>query len=262
MKIFHLFFACILALTFTGCNKDTPGEVLKVAATSVPHAEILDFIKPDLKEMGINLEVIVVEDYNTPNRALADAEVDANFFQHAAFLNQQIKDFNYPLEILGPVHLEPMGLYSQKIKNLDELQRDNKIAVPSDPSNQARALELIEREGLITLRRHDANTGILDIADNPHHFKFIEIDSPLLARSLEEVDLAAITTNFALQAGLFPTNDALALEDSHSNYVNVVVIKKGDGNREDLQALIKALQSEKMRQFLEKQYKGAVIPAF
>lgn len=261
MKPISLFFACFLSLVLVGCSRESSGKTLKVAATSVPHAEILEVVKPELKKEGIDLQIIVVEDYNTPNRALADGEVDANFFQHPAFLEQQIKDFGYPLEVLTAVHLEPMGLYSHKVKSLKELKNDSKVAVPSDPSNQARALELLETAGLIRLGRHDSHSSLLDITYNPHNLKFVEIDSPLLARSLEDVDLAAITTNFALQGGLTPKKDALALEDSQSEYVNVVVVRKGDSQRADLQALKKALQSEEVRKFIEHQYKGAVIPA-
>lgn len=252
----------LLCLCITSCQKEGSPKTLKVAATSVPHAEILEFIKPDLKKEGIDLEIIVMEDYNTPNRALADKEVDANFFQHPLFLEMQKKDFGYDLEILGSVHLEPMGLYSNKIKDIHALEEGSKIAIPSDPSNEARALALLENTGLLKLKRHDVNTSVLDISENPKHLQLVEIDSPLLARSLEDVDLAAITTNFALQGGLSPKADALAIEDAQSNFVNIVVIRPGEGERPDLQALIKILQSGKVRAFIEHKYKGAVIPAF
>jgi D-methionine transport system substrate-binding protein len=262
MKQIGLLIAFVLSLSLIGCHRSDSGKTLKIAATSVPHAEILEEVKPDLKKEGIDLQIIVVEDYNTPNRALADHEVDANFFQHPAFLEQQIKDFGYSLEVLGAVHLEPMGLYSHKIHSLEELKEGSKAAVPSDPSNQARSLELMEKNGLIKLRRHDATTSVLDVSENPLRLKFVEIDSPLLARSLEDVDVAAITTNFALQGGLTPKKDALALEDAHSDYVNVIVVREGDSQRADLQLLLQALQSSKVRQYIEKHYKGAVVPAF
>lgn len=259
MKTAAWLLTCLCCLAFAACSSGNGGKTLKVAATSVPHAEILEAVKPDLKAEGIDLQIIVVEDYNTPNRALTDKEVDANFFQHPAFLDLQMKDFGYPLEILGAVHLEPMGLYSHKAKTLKELKEHAKVAVPSDPSNQARALELMEAAGLIKVKKHSSHLSILDISDNPHGLKIVEIDSPLLARSLDDVDLAAITTNFALQGGLTPKKDALAIEDSHSDYVNVVVIRKGESGRADLQALKKALRSDKVRQYIDEHYKGAVI---
>lgn len=262
MKAITFIFSCLLSLLMVSCNEETTStKTLKVAATSVPHAEILEQVKPVLSEQGIDLQIIVVEDFNVPNRALVDKDVDANFFQHPAFLALQTKDFGYPLEVLGAVHIEPMGIYSHKIKSLNDLKDNAKAAVPSDPSNQARALELFEKSGLIKLSRHDAHTSILDIKDNPHHLKFVEIDSPLLARSMDDVDVAAITTNFALQSGLTPKKDALTMEDSHSDFANIVVVRKGDSQRSDLQALIKALQSEPVKKFIEEKYQGAVLPA-
>lgn len=254
--------AC-LALVASACssggnNQDT----LKVAATSVPQAEILDFIKPDLRAEGIDLDVIVVEDYATPNRALADKEVDANYFQHLPFLEMQIKEFHYPLVSIGKIHLEPMGIYSKKIQSLKDLKDGSTLAIPNDPTNQARALELIEKQGLIKLKTHGINTTILDIAENPHQLKFIDVDPPMLVRTLPDVDIAVINANFAMQGGLHPLEDALALEDSTSKYANIIVVRKGDENRADIQALMKALQSPKVRAFIEKNYHGAVLPAF
>lgn len=262
MKISTLIFTCLFTLLLSACGNSSSTHTLKIAATSVPHEEILEFVKSDLEKEGIHVEVIVVEDYNIPNRALADKEVDANFFQHPVFLVLQVKDFGYPLEILGAVHLEPMGLYSHSIKTLADVKDRSKVAIPADTSNQARALELMEQAGLVTLRHNGRYSSILDIMENPRHLEFIEIDSPMLTRSLDDVDLAAITTNFALQGGLDPRKDSLAQENSHSAFVNVVVIRKGESERADLQALMKTLNSEKVRQFIKERYKGAVIPAF
>lgn len=261
MKSFSWFLlTAVLTLGLIGCGNRTSSKTLKVAATSVPHAELLEFIKPDLKNEGVELEVVIVEDYTIPNRALVDGDVDANFFQHAAFLQEQIDSFGYPLEVLLAVHIEPMGLYSHKIKSLKEIKEGAIVAIPSDPSNEARALELIEKRGLITLRKRGLHTTVLDIGENPQHLKFVEIDSALLARSLDDVTLAAITTNFALQAGLSPQKDALAIEDFHSDYVNVVVIRKGEEERKELQALKRALESPKVQDYIKENYKGAITP--
>ncbi len=260
MKIFLTLISALFLLA--ACQKSEHKNSIKVAATAIPHAEILEQIKPDLKQQGYNLDILVVEDYNTPNRALADKEIDANFFQHIPFLEVQKKEFKYPFEVLASVLYEPMGLYSKKIKSLKELKDGAVVAVPIDPTNQARALLLLQAQGLITLDRQDVNATLLNISSNPHLLKFQEIDSPLLVRTLDDVDLAAITTNFALQAGLSPKRDALAIEDSHSRFVNVVVIRNGDEEREELQALKKAINSDKVRNFIMNKYQGAVLPAF
>jgi D-methionine transport system substrate-binding protein len=257
----YFYFIAFFSLLSMSCSRSS-GPYLEIAATSVPHAEILEFVKSDLKEQGIELSIITVDDYNTPNRALQDGEVDANFFQHLPFLEAQMTDFDYQLESLVSVHLEPMGIYSNKLQSLKNLKMGLILAIPSDPSNQARALALLQHLGLIRLKKTDAMTNLFDIDYNPYRIQFLEIDSPLLARALDDVDLVAITTNFALQAGLSPQKDALALEDKNSQFVNVVVIRKGDANRKDIQALKKALTSDKVRTFIEEHYKGAVITAF
>lgn len=260
MKYLVTFVTSLLLLT--ACSKDSHLKTLKIAATSIPHAEILEQIKPDLKTEGIDLEIIVVEDYNTPNRALADKEVDANFFQHYPFLEMQMNEFGYPLEILNGVHLEPMGLYSKKIKKISDLKKGASIAIPSDPTNQARALLLLERQGLVHFKGTAKHSSVVDLISAKEPYKIVEIDSPLLARSLDDVELAAITTNFALQGGLSPQKDALAREDQHSDFVNIIVVRKGEASRPELQALKKAATSEKVKNFINEHYRGAIFPAF
>lgn len=249
-------------LLLTACSKDNHLNTLKVAATSVPHAEILEQIKPELKQQGIDLEIIVVEDFNTPNRALADKEVDANFFQHHPFLELQMEEFGYPLEVLTGVHIEPMGLYSKKIKKLSDLKKGATIAIPSDPTNQARALNLLETQGLVHFKGPSKLTSVINLTSATDPYRIVEIDSPLLARSLDDVELAAITTNFALQAGLSPLKDALAREDQHSDFVNIVVVRKGDTSRPELQALKQAITSEKVKRFIDEHYHGSLFSAF
>lgn len=251
-----------LAICVLGCSKNPSKHTLKVAATAVPHAEILEHIKPLLEKEGVDLEIIVVEDYNTPNRALADKDVDANFFQHDPFLESQKKEFGYKIHSFAKVHLEPMALYSYKINSLDSLKEGDIVAIPNDPTNEARALELLESVGLIKLNRHDTQTSLLNITENPKKLKFLEIDSPLLTRALEDVSLAAITTNFALQAGLSPEKSSLAIESGKSLFVNVLVIRDGEDDREDLKKLKQAINSDDVKEFIESKYKGAVIPAF
>lgn len=259
MKI-HL--ACTLAFCLLfSCS--SPKNGLKVAATAVPHAELLEFIKPDLKEQGIDLQILVAEDYNLPNRALADKEVDANFFQHLPFLENQIEQFQYPIESIGTVELEPIGIYSSKVKSLSDLKEKGVIALPNDPTNEGRALKLLQKAGIIELdNRENLHATVLNITKNPKNLQFVEVDAAMVARSLEDVDAGVINSNFALQAGLSPLQDALLLEDKNSPYANVLVVRTGEGSRPDIQALKKALTSEKMEKFISEKYRGAIIPTF
>ena len=259
--LYSSFFILASFVLLTGCGGSSK-PTLKVAATSVPHAELLEYIKPHLQAQNIELEVLVIDDFNTPNRALADGEVDANFFQHLPFLEAQQADFDYALETLVAVHLEPMALYSKKISSLKDIKDQATIAIPSDPSNQARALALCEQAGLITLKTQGAKASVFDIGANPQQLKFIEMDSPLLSRSLDDVDVAAISTNFALLGGLSSQKDILAIENGQSSFVNIVAIRQVENQRPELQALKVALTTEQVRQFIDKQYQGAVLPAF
>jgi D-methionine transport system substrate-binding protein len=257
------FLCSLLSLLFClGCSQNKENS-LKVAASSVPHAEILESTREELKNQGINLDVVEVDDYNIPNRALAHGEVDANFFQHTPFLEEQIKQFSYPIENIAAIEIEPMGIYSHKVDALSKLPEGAKIALPNDPSNEARALLLLQHEGLIELdRQNNLHATILNIKKNPKRLTFLEVDAAMLPRTLEDVDAAVINTNYALAAGLNPLRDALALENEHSPYANILVVRKGDETRPEIQALKKALTSEKTKRFILDHYQGAVLPAF
>lgn len=248
---------CILSY---GCSSDQ--KKLKVAATAVPHAEILEQIKPDLAAKGIDLEIIEVDDYQLPNRLLAEKQVDANFFQHLPFLESVEKEYGNSLVPLAEIHYEPLGIYSKKIEKLSDLPPGASVAVPSDPSNESRALLFLSTLGLIELKNTNSSCmTICDITRNPLFLKFSELDAPLLPRILPDVTIAVIPSNFALQAHLEPRCDALALEVS-CDYPNVLVVRNGDEGRADLQELAHALTSEKMRLFLWERYKGAIQPLF
>jgi D-methionine transport system substrate-binding protein len=251
----------LLACCFLSACSKSP--TLKVMASPVPHAQMLEAVKPDLQEQGITLEILVVEDYNVPNRALASREIDANFFQHLPFLEEQVKQFHYPIQSLARVEIEPMGVYSKKISALADLPEKGVIAIPNDPTNEGRALLLLEAQGVIKLGdvRQSLATPI-DIAENPKQLQFIEVDAAMLPRALDDVDAAVINTNYALAIGLSPQRDALALESERSPYVNIIAVHTGDETRSDLQALAKAMTSEKMRAFILETYQGAVLPAF
>ncbi|MDU2066077.1 MAG: MetQ/NlpA family ABC transporter substrate-binding protein [Sporomusaceae bacterium] len=237
--------------------------VLKVGATAVPHAEILNAIKPTLAKEGIDLQVVEFSDYVQPNMALADKELDANFFQHIPYLEKFSAEHNLKLGYTVAVHIEPMGVYSKKIKNLSELQNGAQIGIPNDPTNGGRALALLEKAGLITLKEGvGIKATVADIKDNPKNLKFRELEAPQLPRSLDDLGAAVITTNYALEAKLVPTKDALFIETKDSPYANILAVRKGDENRPEIQKLSKVLNSEEVKKFIEEKYKGAVVPAF
>jgi len=260
MKYFILLIVCPLIALFSSCSTQT--DPLKIAATPVPHADILNEIKPELAKEGIEIKVIEVDDYNLPNRLLAEKQVDANFFQHEPFLEMQKKQFGYSLVSLAKVHIEPLGAYSEKIRTLDALPDEAVIAIPNDPTNEARALKLLEKGGLITLKSDSQLVTTLDIETNPKRLKFEEIDAAFLPRALADVAVAIIPANFALQASLDPLKDAIFSESGESPYANLIAVRSEEASRTDFQKLKTALQSEKIRQFILDKYKGSILPAF
>ena len=251
----------IAALAFSAQAAD----VLKVAATAVPHAEILNFIKPQLKAQGVELQVKEFSDYVQPNMAVEDKQLDANFFQHQPYLDSFNKDRKTSLVIVpnGKVHVEPFGAYSSKIKNVKDLKDGASIAIPNDPSNGGRALILLARQGLIELKDPKSLTPTpLDITKNPKKLKFKELEAPLLPRALADVDLALINTNYAIEAKLNPTKDALFIEGSDSPYTNIVAARGDRANGTDIAKLMNALHTPEVKKFIQDKYKGAVVPAF
>lgn len=243
----------------TGAAKET--KVIKVGATPVPHKEILEAIKPILEKEGYKLEIKEFTDYVTPNTALNDGELDANFFQHIPYLKKSCEEKKLDLDYTVKVHIEPMGVYSSKVKKLDELKDGATIAIPNDPTNGARALRVLESANLLKLKDGDLISK-LDITDNPKHLKIQELDAAMLPRTLSEVDAAVINTNYALEAKLNPTKDALAIESKDSPYANVLAVRKKDKDNPAIQALSKALTSPEAKKFIEDKYQGAIVPAF
>jgi len=253
---------CLCCLLFSfGCGRKDDPKTIRVGASPVPHAQMLQAIKKNLKERGYTLEIVEILDYNIPNRALAEKEIDANFFQHQPFLNEQIKEFHYEIDCMARIHLEPMAIYSNKVGSLTSLRVGSVIAIPSDPTNEYRALALLEKQGLIQLKGHDNfQATIANIGSNPKRIKFKEVDSALLSRTLKDVDAAAIPTNFALQAGLNPTSDALAIEGKDSPYANILAIRAGTEQEQKLKVLKEEMLSETMKDFIISEYKGEIIP--
>ena len=236
---------------------------LSVAATPVPHAEILEFVKPALAKEGVNLKVKVFTDYIQPNVQVAEKRLDANFFQHQPYLNEFNKAKGTNLVSVAAVHLEPLGAYSSKYKKLDELPSGATVVIPNDATNGGRALLLLDKAGVIKLKD---STNILstpkDITENTKNLKFRELEAATIPRVLTQVDLALINTNYALEAKLNPEKDALVIEGSDSPYVNILVAREDDKDSADMKKLVDALHSPEVKKFINEKYKGAIIPAF
>lgn len=261
------------SLALTGCGGDNgeteaDGEntVIKVGATPAPHAEVLEVIKDDLAEEGYTLEIVEYNDYILPNRGVTEGELDANYYQHISYLENYNEENGTDLVSAGEIHYEPFALYAGKTASLDELVEGAQIAVPNDGTNEGRALKLLEAEGLITL---DPEAGFLatkiDIVDNPKGIEIVEMEAAQLPRVLSTMDMAVINGNYAIDAGL-SLDDAIAVEANDSEaaktYANVVVVANGNENSEKIQALVNALKSDKVKQFMEETYGGAVVPLF
>ncbi len=236
---------------------------LSVAATPVPHAELLEFIKPDLAKAGVELDIKVFTDYVQPNLQVSDKQIDVNFFQHQPYLDSFNKEHDTKLVSVGLVHVEPFGAYSQKIKDIKDLQDGAQIAIPNDPSNGARALLLLQKQGLIKLKDpSNILATARDVSENPKHLKFRELEAATLPRVLPDVDVALINTNYALEAGLNPVKDALFIEDQDSPYANLVATRADRAEEPAVRKLIDALHTAKVRDYILEHYKGAIVPAF
>ncbi|MEK5061355.1 MULTISPECIES: MetQ/NlpA family ABC transporter substrate-binding protein [unclassified Paenibacillus] len=245
----------------TGGTEET--VTLKVGATPVPQAEILEQVKPILEEQGVNLEIVTFNDYVQPNVQLDEGQLDANFFQHKPYLDNEIETRGLKLAALNPVHVEPLGAYSNTITSADELQDGAKIAIPNDATNGGRALILLDKNGIIKLKDNtNIESKISDIAENPKNLEIIEMDAAMLPRQLGEVELAVINVNYALEADLNPLEDALFLEDADSPYANLLVSREDNKDNEAIQKLNDALQSDEIKQFIEDNYAGSIVPAF
>lgn len=244
----------------------TEDKTIKVGASPTPHAEILEQAKAILEKDGYTLEIVEYNDYVLPNTALDTGELDANYFQHKPYLDDFNKENGTDIVSAGAIHFEPFGIYAGKTKSIEELKEGATIAVPNDATNEARALLLLEAQGLIKLK---ADAGLsatkLDIEENKLNLNIEEIEAAQIARALPDVDLAAINGNYAIQGGL-SVSDALATEEADSlaatTYANIIAVNAGNENSEKVQALLKALQSEEIRKFIEEKYTGAVVPTF
>ena len=244
----------------------TGDKVITVGASPSPHAEILEAAKDALKAEGYELKVVEYTDYVQPNLALESKSLDANYFQHLPYLENFNKERGTKLVSVAAIHYEPFGIYAGKSKDLKSLPDGAKIAVPNDVTNEARALLLLADQGLITLKDNtDINATKQDIVENPHNIEIVEVEAAQVPRSLQDVDFGVVNGNFAIASGL-NVADALATEAADSvaakTYANIVVVREGDENSEKTQALVKALTTAEIKQFIENKYKGAVVPIF
>lgn len=269
-KTLALVLALVMILALAACGgsgSNLDGTTIKIAATPTPHAEILAIAKEILAEQGITLEIVEFTDYVQPCEVTESGEMDANYFAHLPYIDDFNANKGTHLVSVAAIHYEPFGLYPGKTATIEELADGAQIAVPNDGTNEARALLLLEAQGLITLKE---GVGLgatkLDIVENPKNLDIVEMEAAQLPRMLSDVDMAVINGNYALEAGLSVGRDAVASEDPNSEaaqtYANIVVVKEGNENSEAIKALIEALQSQKVKDFINEKYDGAVVPMF
>jgi D-methionine transport system substrate-binding protein len=257
----------LLGLAACGSSSDAEAssDVLKVGVSPVPHGEILKYVADNLAaKEGLKLDIVEFNDYIQPNVALQEKQLDANYFQHIPYLEEEIASKGYKFTALKPVHIEPLGVYSKTVKNLADVPDGGVVAVPNDPSNSGRALSLLAKNNLITLKD---GVGVKatekDITANPKNLKFKALEAAQLPRSLEDTAISVINGNYAIETGLKPATDALALESGDDNpYANLVVVRTGDENDARVQKLEKLLHSPEVKKFITDKYQGSVLPAF
>lgn len=252
-----IIFLSIFVFSFLFANDKT----IIIGVTPDPFGVLMEDLKQDFKAKGYELKIVEFTDYILPNKALENKELDANLYQHKPFLEEYNRVRNAKLIPLSPILIAPMGIYGKKIKNLKDLKEGAKIAIPNDPTNESRALELLEKAGLIKLKNKNLKTP-LDIIDNPKKLNFAELKAAQLPRALDDVELAVINSNYALGAGLNPVKDTIFREDKNSPYVNYVVIREEDKNGAKAKIIDEILKSQKVKDFINNNYKDVLIPAF
>lgn len=254
----------ICASLLVGCSGKASSQddkTIKVGASPTPHAEILEQVKPLLEEKGYKLEIVQFDDYVLPNTSLAEGDLDANYFQHIPYLEEMNKEKDLSLTYTAKVHIEPIGVYSEKYDSLDDLKEGAKIALPNDATNEARALNLLAENGIIEVANKDLITA-KDITKNPKNIEIVEVDAAQVPSTLKDVDFAVINTNYALNVNLNPTKDAIVIESSDSPYANVLACREDNKDSEKIKVLSEVLNSQEVKSFIEEKYKGSIIPAF
>ena len=238
-------------------------QKLIIGATPTPHAEILEQVKEELKKEGVDLEIKIFDDYVLPNRLLGEKTLDANYFQHVPYMEEFAQKNNMELVAVAKIHVEPLAVYSKSVKDLSELPEGADVLIPNDPTNRGRALILLDKSGIIKLKDNQKlDSTIEDIAENPKKLKVTALNADQIPTRLGEVGAAVINGNFAMKNNLNPLTDSIFIEDKDSPYANVITVLNGNENDERVQKLVKALQSEKIKKFIEEKYQGSVVPAF
>ena len=252
-----------LAIAAAGASVLAQDKPIKIGVTAGPHAQILEQVKKIAERDGLKIQVVEFSDYIQPNAALASGDLDANSYQHKPFLDQQVKDRGYKITSVGYTVNFPIGIYSKKVKSVKDLKQGARFGIPNDPTNGGRALLLLQDQGLIKLK---ASAGLkatpLDVVENPKKLKFVELEAAQLPRTLDDLDAAAINTNYAMPAGLQPGKDSIARESAKSPYVNVLAVRDQDKDKPWVAKLLKAYQSEEIRHYVQTEFKGAVVPGF
>ncbi|MCK8784705.1 MetQ/NlpA family ABC transporter substrate-binding protein [Roseomonas sp. NAR14] len=263
-----VFTALAAAARAQGAEIGTAARPLRIAGTAGPHSQVLEKVKeiaarPDGPGQGLVLRVIEFSDYIQPNAALAAGDLDANSYQHAPFLEQAVRDRGYPIVAVAKTLVFPMGLYSKRIRSVDALSNGARVAIPNDPTNGGRALVLLASKGAFTLRPGaDFRATVADITANPKRLRIVELEAPQLPRALEEVELAAINTNFAVPAGLNPVRDAIAIESADSPYANLIAVRRQDEHAPWVPRLVASYQNDEVKAFVRDTFGGSVVPAF
>lgn len=274
MKKFSVVLAIIsiLAVFAAGCSSTEKAsssaasvdeKSIKVGVTAGPHAEIMEAVKEVAAKNGLDVQIVEFNDYMTPNIALSQGDLDANSYQHKPWLDNQIKDRQYDFAVVGKTVIFPMGIYSKNIKDISALKNGASIGIPNDPANSGRALALLEKAGVIKLKAGvGINATIADIVGNPKNVKISELDAAQIPHSLEDLDAAAINTNYAMVAGLVPTKDAIAIEDGDSPYANLIVVRSEDKDKPAFQKLLAAYHSQEVKAWIGEKYKGSFVPTW
>ena len=267
-----IFAALAIGAILIGCGKkEAPATTsnveednkIVIGVSPVPHAEIINALEDEFKKAGLEVETVVFDDYVQPNLQLASGDIDANYFQHKPYFDEFISSHNLDLTSLGTVHIEPLGVYSTKISSLDELNDGDDVIIPNDPSNAARALILLDENGVIKLKdKTNLKSTEADIVENPKNLHFTAIDAQNIPNVYKDAAIGIINSNYAIGAGINPKNDSIVIESSESPYANLVAVRTEDKDKPKFKKLMEVLQSDATKNFLEIEYKGSIFPAF
>ena len=255
--------AASIAAFAVGASAQANDKPLKIGVTAGPHAQIFEVVKKIAEKDGLKIQIVEFSDYVQPNAALAAGDLDANSYQHQPYLDNTVKDRGYKIVSIAQTIVFPMGIYSKKVKSLADLKSGARVALPNDPTNGGRALLLLQANGVIKLKDGAGLKATpLDVIDNPKKIKLVELDAAQLARALDEVDAAAVNTNYAIPAGLVPTRDTIAIEAPKSPYANVIAVREQDKDKPEFKKLIKAYHSAEVKAYVNKEFKDSIVTAW